>query len=85
MDDFLKHDSRIEEGTALRDLERKLHWVMFQLAQAGLALDLAGSSYSFPDDLNSKDIQNDAMAVALNAQCDNKLTAGCGALQNNQK
>ena len=85
MDDFFKHDDRIEEGTALRDLEKKVHWLMFQLAQAGIALDLSGGSYTFPDDLNSKDVQNDAIAVALNAQSDNHLTAGCGALQNQQK
>ena len=85
MKDFFTHDERIEEGTALRDLERKVHWLMFQLAQAGLATDLSGSSYSFPDDLNKQDIQNDAIAVAMNAQHDNELTAGCGALQNNQK
>ena len=85
MDDFFKHDDRIEEGTALRDLEKKVHWLMFQLAQAGIALDLSGGSYTFPDDLNSKDVQNDAMAVALNAQSDNHLTAGCGSLQNQQK
>jgi len=85
MDDFFKHDPRIEEGTPLRDLERKLHWVMFQLAQAGLATDLSGSSYAFPDDLNVQDIQNDAMSVALKEQHDCGLTAGCGALQNNQQ
>jgi len=85
MKDFFAHDERIEEGTALRDLERKVHWLMFQLAQAGLALDLSGSSYAFPDDLNKIDVQNDAMAVAMNAQHDNCLTAGCGALQNNQQ
>jgi hypothetical protein len=84
MDDFFAHDLRIEENTALRDLERKVHWLMYQLAQSGLALDLNGGSYSFPDDLNKIDVQNDAMAVAKNAQHDNKLTAGCGALQNNQ-
>jgi hypothetical protein len=85
MKDFFTHDERIEEGTALRDLERKVHWLMFQLAQAGLALDLTGSSYAFPDDLNKIDVQNDAMAVAMNAQHVNGLTAGCGALQNNQQ
>jgi len=84
MDDFFTHDPRIEENTALRDLERKVHWLMYQLAQAGLALDLSGSSYSFPDDLNKIDVQNDAMIVAMNAQHDNQLTAGCGALQKNQ-
>jgi hypothetical protein len=84
MDDFFKHDTRIEDGTALRDLEKKVHWLMYQLAQAGIALDLAGSSYAFPDDLNVIDVQNDALEVARNAQFDNNLTAGCGALQNNQ-
>lgn len=85
MDDYFKHDPRIEEGSALRDLERKVHWLMYQLAQAGLAVDLSGSSYAFPDDLNVIDVQNDAMKVAINAQHTNHLTAGCGALSNNQK
>jgi len=85
MKDFFTHDERIDENTALRDLEKKVHWLMYQLAQAGLALDVAGGSYSFPDDLNKIDIQNDAGEVAMNAQYVNGLTAGCGALQNNQQ
>ena len=48
MTDFFAHDERIEDNTALRDLEKKVHWLMYQLAQAGLATDLNGSSYSFP-------------------------------------
>jgi hypothetical protein len=85
MTDFFAKDPRIEDGTPLRDLERKLHWVMYQMAQAGIALDLSGSSYAFPDDLNVIDIQNDAMAVATREQHDLGLNAGCGALQNNQQ
>jgi hypothetical protein len=78
MDDFFKRDPRIEDGTPLRDLEKKLHWTMFQLAQAGIALDLSGGAYSFPDDLNSNDIQNDAMSVATTEQHNCGLTAGGG-------
>ena len=85
MTDFFAHDERIEDNTALRDLEKKVHWLMYQLAQAGLALDLSGSSYAFPDDCNKIDIQNDYMDVARTEQQDLGLTAGCGALQNNQK
>jgi hypothetical protein len=85
MTDFFAHDERIEDGTALRDLEKKVHWLMYQLAQAGLALDLNGSSYAFPDDCNKIDIQNDYMDVARTEQHDLELTSGCGALQNNQQ
>ena len=84
MKDFFTHDERIDDNTAVRDLEKKVHWLMYQLAQAGIALDMAGGAYSFPDDLNKIDIQNDAEEVAVNAQYNNQLTAGCGALQNNQ-
>jgi hypothetical protein len=85
MTDFFARDPRIEDGTPLRDLERKIHWIMYQMAQAGLALDLSGSAYSFPDDLNVIDIQNDYMSVARHEQQELGLNAGCGALQNNQQ
>jgi len=85
MDDFFRHDPRIDDATALRDLEKKVHWLMYQLANNSLLSDLNGSAYSFPDDCNVQDIQNDAMAVAQRQQFDNNLTAGCGALQNNQQ
>ena len=65
MTDFFAHDERIEDGTALRDLEKKVHWLMYQLAQAGLALDLNGSSYAFPDDCNKIDIRNSRWAALL--------------------
>jgi len=84
MTDYFAHDDRIEEDTALRDLERKVHWLMYQLAQAGLACDLSGGSYSFPDDLNKLDIQNDAITVARSAQYDHQLTAGCDAITRDQ-
>ena len=39
---FWQHDERIEEGTALRDLEKKVHYLMHVLANAGIAPDWRG-------------------------------------------
>jgi hypothetical protein len=85
MDDFFKHDSRIDDNTALRDLEKKVHWLMYQLGNAGSLCDLSGNPYAIPDDFNVQDIQNDAMEVARTQQFENKLTSGCGALQKKQQ
>ena len=81
MTDFFKHDPRIEENTALRDLEKKVHWLMYQLGQAGIACDTAGGQIAFPDDCNSIDIQNDAQQVAFETQAAG-IASGSGALSN---
>jgi len=80
MTDFFKHDDRITDP-ALRDLEKKVHWLIYQMAQQGLVFDLNGGQISFPDDCNSMDIQNDALQVSLETQAAG-ITSGGGALSN---
>jgi hypothetical protein len=60
---YWEHDSRIEEGTALRDLEKKVHYLMHLCANAGIAVDWRGETFGSPDDLDSKDIYFDASEV----------------------
>jgi|APCry1669189000_1035189.scaffolds.fasta_scaffold265053_2 hypothetical protein len=60
---FWQHDERIEEGTALRDLEKKVHYLMHVLANAGIAPDWRGEQFSSPDDLPNKDVYYDASEV----------------------
>lgn len=45
-------DSRIEDGTALRDLEKKVHFLMVQLAQNDI-LTINTSAVTPSDDLNT--------------------------------
>jgi hypothetical protein len=80
MTDFFKHDDRITDP-ALRDLEKKVHWLIYQMAQQGLVFDLNAGQISFPDDCNSMDIQNDALQVSLETQAAG-ITSGSGALSN---
>jgi hypothetical protein len=80
MTDFFKHDPRITDP-ALRDLEMKVHWLIYQMAQQGLVCDLSGGQISFPDDCNSQDIQNDAMQVSLQTQAAG-IVSGGSALSN---
>jgi hypothetical protein len=68
MSDLFKHDARIEENTALRDLEKKVHWLMYQLSKAGLTTDLSGNELSIPADCNCADIENDAITIMMNAK-----------------
>lgn len=68
MSQFWKHDERIEEGTALRDLEKKVHYLMHTLANAGIALDWRGQEFASPDDLDSTDIYFDASEVQTDRQ-----------------
>lgn len=67
MDNYLQRDSRIEDGTPLRDLEKKLHWALYQLSQAGLLKDLRDDFINVPDDLPNNDVFDDASEVARNA------------------
>jgi len=78
MTDFFKHDDRITDP-ALRDLEKKVHWLIYQMAQQGLVFDLNGGQISFPDDCNSADIQNDALQVARETQAAGITSGGGGA------
>ena len=63
MSKFWQHDERIEEGTALRDLEKKVHYLMHVLANAGISVDWRGETFGSPDDLDSTDIYFDASEV----------------------
>jgi hypothetical protein len=78
MDNFLSHDPRIEEGTALRDLEKKVHWLMCQLAFQSLITDNSGGQMAFPDDLNVPDVFYDYADVQGNMVDVQKQSAGGG-------
>jgi len=78
MDNFLSHDPRIDEGTALRDLEKKVHWLITQLGWAGYINDSAGNPISIPDDLNVPDVYYDYADVQGNIVDVQKQSAGGG-------
>ena len=63
MSDFLKRDPRIEEGTALRDLEKKVHYLLQMMSDAGLAVDHTGNPWGSPDDLENWEIFADSQEV----------------------
>lgn len=63
MTDFWKHDPRIEDGTALRDLEKKVHYCMYMLAQAGMALDATSQAFGIPNDYDHQEIYFDGDEV----------------------
>ena len=52
-------DDRIEDGTALRDLEKKVHFLMQQLMGAGVICTRGGNAADVPSD-----IDNDGNEVA---------------------
>ena len=85
MSDLFKHDARIEENTALRDLEKKVHWLMYQLSQAGLTTDLSGNKLSIPADCNSADIENDAITIMMNAKSQGVVAGSNRLLSQHQK
>jgi hypothetical protein len=60
---FWQHDDRIAEDTALRDLEKKVHYLMHVLANNGIAVDWRNEQFTSPDDLDSQDIWLDASEV----------------------
>jgi hypothetical protein len=39
MDNYFQRDTRIDPNSAIRDLEKKLHYALTSLAAAGLLLD----------------------------------------------
>ena len=63
---FWQHDPRIEEGTALRDLEKKVHYLMHVCANNGIAIDWRNEQFTSPDDMDSNDIWLDASEVQAN-------------------
>jgi hypothetical protein len=63
MSDFFAHDPRIDEGTALRDLEKKVHYLMQMLSDAGLLNSRYNNAITLPDDINATDVSSDAAEV----------------------
>jgi hypothetical protein len=68
LENFWQHDSRIEDDTALRDLEKKVHYCMYMLAQAGIALDASSQAFAIPDDYDHKDVYFDGDEVRSSAK-----------------
>ena len=60
---YFQQDPRIEDHTAVRDLEKKLHWCMQMLFDAGLVQNRFGNDAGSPDDLSNADVWHDAMEV----------------------
>jgi hypothetical protein len=74
MTDFFKPDPRITDP-ALRDLEKKVHWLMYQISQgnwAQMQMDLGFDNIvpfnTFPDNVNIENISTDAEEVQNNGQ-----------------
>ena len=63
MDNYFQRDSRIEDNTALRDLEKKVHYILHMLSDAGMCNDENGYSITIPDDMNGQDLTDDATSV----------------------
>lgn len=68
MSQYWKRDDRIDEGTALRDLEKKVHYCMMMLANAGIAVDASGGNFGVPDDMENNDVYFDADEVRNDQQ-----------------
>jgi hypothetical protein len=74
MTDFFKHDERITDP-ALIALEKKVHWLMYQIYQSNLANQLENtgidSSFinynNFPANFDPKNLQADATEVGNNS------------------
>jgi hypothetical protein len=72
MTDFFKPDPRITDP-AMRDLEKKVHWLMYQIVQGNWAqmqsdmgLDNQVSYNTFPDNFDVSNIGTDAEEVQNN-------------------
>ena len=73
MTDFFKPDPRITDP-AMRDLEKKVHWLMYQIAQSNrltlwndMGLDSGQIiSNTFPDNVDVDNIASDADEVQNN-------------------
>jgi hypothetical protein len=63
MSDFFKRDPRIEDGTPLRDLEKKVHYLIHMCALAGVAVDKTGNPITSPDDFDNWDVFIDSSDV----------------------
>ena len=74
MTDFFKPDPRITDPT-VRDLEKKVHWLMAQIAagswaqmQSDMGLDIQVPYNTFPDNFDIGNIGPDAEEVQNNGQ-----------------
>jgi hypothetical protein len=73
MTDFFKPDPRITDP-ALRNLEKKVHWLMYQIVQgnwaqmqSNMGLDFQVPYNNFPDNFDVGNISPDAEEVQNNA------------------
>jgi len=78
MDNFLSRDSRIDDNTALRDLEKKVHWLITQVGWNTGILDNAGGGITIPDDLIVNDVYTDYKEVQDNVNNITRQTSGGG-------
>jgi hypothetical protein len=74
MTDFFKPDPRITDP-ALRDLEKKVHWLMYQInqgnwaqMQSAMGLDYQVPYNTFPNNFDVNNIGTDAQEVQNNGQ-----------------
>ena len=74
MTDFFKPDPRITDP-ALRDLEKKVHWLMYQInqgnwaqMQSDMGLDYQVPYNTFPNNFDVNNIGTDAQEVQNNGQ-----------------
>ena len=52
MSDFWSRDDRIEDGTALRDLEKKVHFLMQQMLVSGIVATRGANCTDVPQDID---------------------------------
>jgi len=53
MSNFWARDDRIDPDSAIRDLEKKVHYLMQQLMGAGIINTRGGNSPNVPDDIDA--------------------------------
>jgi hypothetical protein len=53
MSNFWACDDRIEDGTAVRDLEKKVHFLMQQLMGQGIISTRGGNAADVPNDIDA--------------------------------
>jgi len=52
MSDFWSRDERIEDGTALRNLEKKVHFLMQQMLGSGIVATRGANCTDVPQDID---------------------------------
>jgi hypothetical protein len=53
MSNFWGKDDRIEDNSAMRDLEKKVHFLMQQLLNSGIVGSRGGNSPNVPNDIDA--------------------------------